>query len=526
MSTTTELPYSAVTGDPTKPLVDPSQPLAANAGQISETDAAKIMTAIERLLVSMLQRTSPESGWALPITDAANKVMGGVRPDGTFEPFKFKAPPLSILATMLAGDVSGRLLSAAPIASMFQLLSEEQGGGLAILDQVGKMSARLDLTGLLKLFKAQLGVGSTVADLPGVPLPDRLLPGGLAGQLRALPPETGWAFAITDLATPPHILFGVPLASAVVGRVAVADTAKYAIRAGNQAISLYGDSMTYGQGASAGQDIGSIIRNLSGRTVKNRAIAGQRSGQIIARQGGDPALVTVAGNMIPASGSVTVNLLSEAFVPNYDGNTVPRTIPATLAGIPGAIIRDDPASSGPIRFQRTTPGIAMACPAASPIYVQTAGDDQQDTQIIWVGRNDVSQGYDLMTVVAPKVENAVRFLGHGRFLIIGVCNLMDGTEDTGSTDNAGLARYNSIVAYNNYMAGRWGGKFFDVRRYMIDRAITDMGSTPTSDDLADIAVDRIPLRFSVTENSKTHFNADGYALVGAKFFSLLNAKGL
>ena len=35
MSTTTELPYSAVTSDPAQPLVDPTQPLAANADQIA-----------------------------------------------------------------------------------------------------------------------------------------------------------------------------------------------------------------------------------------------------------------------------------------------------------------------------------------------------------------------------------------------------------------------------------------------------------------------------------------------------------
>lgn len=51
MSTLTELPYSAVSGDRSKPLVDPSQPIAANAGQISETANALILRPSERIAI-------------------------------------------------------------------------------------------------------------------------------------------------------------------------------------------------------------------------------------------------------------------------------------------------------------------------------------------------------------------------------------------------------------------------------------------------------------------------------------------
>jgi len=230
---------------------------------------------------------------------------------------------------------------------------------------------------------------------------------------------------------------------------------------------------------------------------------------------GDPCLITVTANQIPASGSVAITAKTELFVQSFGGQAG-QSLSGYLCGVHGTILRDATGDTDSYTFERTTAGIAIPCPAASPFVTDMGASDQEDTQVIWVGRNGVAS---IMTTTVDKVEAAIRYLEHGRFLIVGVCTLFDGSEDIGSTN------YGLIVSYNNYMTARWGGRFFDVRRYMIDEALVDAGITPTSEDLAAIAVDRIPIRFKESGDGIVHFNAFANALIGAKINSILNAKG-
>lgn len=357
-------------------------------------------------------------------------------------------------------------------------------------------------------------VGSIVAASLNADLLSRLLASGFTGEWFTFPTESGYGFIIEDAEG--YIALGIENSGDIYGNLngsivePVAPTLP--------SVAVYGDSMS-DDGATVpwlnpGEDWPSVLSGL-GRTVKNRAVAGQTAGQIMAHQMGSPCLITVTGDVIPTSGSVAITAKSELFVQSF-GSQEDQSVSGFLCGVYGTILRDAPGNTHSYTFERTTAGIAIPCPAASPFVTDVGVSDQADTQVLWVGRNGLST---LTTTTVTKVEDAIRYIGHGRFLIVGVCNVFDGSEDIGSTDHG------IIVTYNNYMAARWGGRFFDVRRYMIDEALADAGITPTSEDLAAIAADRIPIRFKEVGDGIIHFNALANSLVGAKINSILNAKG-
>lgn len=402
--------------------------------------------------------------------------------------------------------------AAAEVASIpFEDIPVETGTAFGVVDIDGYVSFDVENDGTFapSLFRAPTGSIGEAAFSPTALA--RLLPSGFGGEWFTFPTESGHGFVITDLDD--YIAFGTENSGDLTGIVEEGTGGEPAVKLHD--VVVYGDSMSDGNvpWLNPGEDWPSILRS-KGRTVINRAIAGQTAGQIIARQMGSPCLITVSGNQIPASGSVAITVKSELFVKNF-GSQAAQSITGILCGVPGTILRDAAGNTDSYTFVRTTPGIAIPCPAASPFVTDTGSADQEATQVIWVGRNGVAS---IMTTTIAKVEEAIRYLDHGRFLIIGVTTLFDGTEDIGSTN------WNLITSYNNYMAARWGSRFFDVRRYLIDQALADAGITPTSQDLADIAADRIPIRFKEAGAGIIHLNALANSLVEAKIEAILTAK--
>ncbi|QYC10555.1 SGNH/GDSL hydrolase family protein [Brevundimonas nasdae] len=471
-------------------------------------------TAARDFVALRLAPMSTESGWAILAVDTASKHAGGWRVDGTFEPIKFKSPAGAIDLDALAQAVRGRMFGSDGLGGLFTALTPEQGGGLAITDEAGRVTARVDGTGLLSLFKVLLSASTRMADQPDVLLKDRLLSGAIGGMLAPLPPESGYAFAVVG--PDKKIGFGVPLANLpLTGRSAAhAARADYADRAGNVALRIIvclGDSLTAGAG---GTPYPTQLALIIGRAVVNMGIGGQGSGAIVARQGGDPTLLTVTANEIPAAVTplaVTVRTISLLT------NQGAQTIDGTLAGVSGALTR---ASDDTYSFTRKAAGAVRYCAPSTPFIPAQGVERQDEVWSIWIGRNDGTG--NLATTTKAKVASAVAFLGHDRYFVLGVINKTKAGSDTSYTEGVGTPAYQQIVAYNNDQAARYGSRFVDIRRHLIDYGLADAGLTPTTRDIEDIAQDCIP---TALLSDGLHLNTAGYGVIARRMATLLQSKG-
>jgi hypothetical protein len=125
-------------------------------------------------------------------------------------------------------------------------------------------------------------------------------------------------------------------------------------------IDCWGDSLTAGAGSNgSGAGQGPWPKQLADRlgavvsAVNNRGVGGQNSAEIEARHGGTPALLTVTGNQIPASGPVTVTAYTRDLLFN-SGISGSLSLVGTLAGVAGTLRAMPP----PDAEQRPTPSPA------------------------------------------------------------------------------------------------------------------------------------------------------------------------
>ncbi len=272
-------------------------------------------------------------------------------------------------------------------------------------------------------------------------------------------------------------------------------------------IALLGDSLT----ASGG--IRTRLAALTGRTVRNLGVGGETTTSIMARAGVWPWLVTPVGGEIPASGSVDVTFVSsyDAALPTWpllqgsgvrEGDTY---LWGTVAGVRVRLsIRVKDAAQnypqhGPgdvYQITRATAGtvVPIVCPA--PFLPEHGMGRREDIIIVWMGQNGPSG--DVTFDGFQAIERWCTRAG-ARFLFM----TAPGTVDTGWT------------ALERRMIARWGRRYCNVRRFLIDDALALMGLTPTSADLDDIAAGRVPgqLRTDAVHHTAAAQDAMGEFLV-------------
>jgi hypothetical protein len=263
-------------------------------------------------------------------------------------------------------------------------------------------------------------------------------------------------------------------------------------------IAAYGDSLT---AANYPNDLATLMGGVVGVDVIKRGISSQTPSQIVGRQGGEFALVTVAGDSIPASGQVSATI-------NVSILRGATSITGTLAGRHGTLRGG---TTTPYTFEQDAGGVVTPCPPNTPFKPDGAFEDENRTQIYWYGRNNPND-------VGPWIAKSVAFLKPRvkRFLILGQINQSNGIEPIGN------ATYNVIKNYNLEMAAKYGDSFIDIRRWLVDSAIYEMGITPTVDDLADMAGDMPPRSVM---NDPVHPNAACYTRIANQVFLRLQQKG-
>jgi len=248
-----------------------------------------------------------------------------------------------------------------------------------------------------------------------------------------------------------------------------------------------------GWGSSSMQFIGDFLAAVfsdTGATFHGEGKSAENSQQISARMGSIPALITVPGGSIPASGSVVVTSTS---IPT---NAALKPFTGTLNGVHGTLS----STTTEITFTRTTVGSATAVPAGTPFVSEVGNAARNHVTMLWNGKNNMGS-VGAHTLVIEQTNTSFDYLSPlvKRCLVIG--HFVDSDQTVGST------QYNNVLATNSAYASRYGDLYFDVRSYVSSPQLwVDTGITPTSTDLAQQADGIKP--DSVSQDAG-HFNTAG-----------------
>lgn len=280
-------------------------------------------------------------------------------------------------------------------------------------------------------------------------------------------------------------------------------------------VSAMGDSLTNGYSSGAAWALtdawpAKLQGALSGITVTNLGRSGATSSEVNFSVGAKQMWFT---GTVAASGSSTVATLQgqAGFQRQFD-------VVGTLGGVQGTMRR---LIDGTFSFTRSTSGTAVALTAPTK-FLPTNGNRFGDIVIIGIGRNDVTylgatMGDDVIRHVVASVQTLVESLIHQskRIVITGTI--------TATNEPSGSVNYNRITAINNWLKQLYPAYWLDIRRYLIDKAMTDLGLTATTDDQAKIASDTLPP--SIMDDSIHYSRATANILALNQYKPFLTEKG-
>lgn len=356
-------------------------------------------------------------------------------------------------------------------------------------------------------------------------------------------PSDTWAFAVTDSGG--KVAFGVksdgslyPATSSSSPSPLSGDLSKVASDLAGltistpKAVTAIGDSLTYGffDGKATGKDnwVETFKTLVPGVAVTNTAMSGYTVDESGIRSAFVQPLVTVAGGAIPASGEVAITVKDSS---SYDwthrtGAPAVVNIVGTLAGVPGRFKRN---SDGGFTFARTSPGDFVPVPDETPFISGYAGH-WHETLVIFLGRNNVARnayGTPAGNVAEHVLAGIKRILDGStaqvkRALIVSVT--------TGTWEKRGHAGYQTVQAINALLEEEFPTRFFDLRSYLVNQAIYDLGISPTPADLEAMAGDTLPPSIMAHSSDGVardgvHYSRDTAKLVGRKIYEQLSMRG-
>lgn len=274
----------------------------------------------------------------------------------------------------------------------------------------------------------------------------------------------------------------------------------------NEEIACYGESTT----ASSPANWPQMLSNMLRIPVVNRGISGQGPADVLTRQGGVRPRVTVAGNSIPATGSVAVTAIDPARGWRVSG-TGTFDFAGSLAGVDGKLIHD--LSTGAWSFTRTADGAATPVPAGTVFQVSPSLRNPTDRLVLWTGRNNVGEldvVRDLLGLgVTTGIETQVR-----KYVILGLIN--------GMNEGPESVNYKRIIDHNERLQRQWGDSYLDIRSEFLARGLELAEVTPTTEDLAAVADGRPPASLMA---DNVHPNSKGYTAIAYIVADKLNALG-
>ena len=213
--------------------------------------------------------------------------------------------------------------------------------------------------------------------------------------------------------------------------------------------------------------------------VENKGVKDESTVDVLGRQGSIPIIVgenteidgtnnTINDIKIKSSSGANVNILC--------GTKNPGVNPCSINGVKGTLFgktsEEDATKTSAFYFQREISGEKVEVPAGT--VVQTEGSDakyKDYINIIWLERKGWSTPKELLEQTEKFVESI-----NGKYIIIG---LSDGDENT-----------NKEV--DKLLEEKFGDKFINSRKLLVDYAKSDMGKNTTESNKGKIAKGIIP----------------------------------
>lgn len=265
-----------------------------------------------------------------------------------------------------------------------------------------------------------------------------------------------------------------------------------------EAWACWGDSLTAGGWPTT-------LAALCGLPVYNGGWSGQGYSQISARQGGVPARLTVAGNAIPALGSVGITSVLNN--PLSDGGARQ----GVLAGVSGMLSM----ASGTLTFTRSVAGEVVSCPAKT-YFFPSDGVSNTDRHItIWCGRNSFK---DIPpALIVASINSMVHYLTPRvkRVIVMSIPPWVG--------EELGTSMRSKLDACNQAIQAAFPEYWLDISAWLrtVDAA-TASGITFTTDDMTDIANGLTPRSL---RSDAGHPNAAGHVAIGKRVYQESQIRG-
>jgi hypothetical protein len=284
----------------------------------------------------------------------------------------------------------------------------------------------------------------------------------------------------------------------------------------SRAIDARGDSLTYVSGIAA-NSYWYKLGVLLGWPANGFGVNGQDGRQIASRVGARPFYITLASNLLPASGAATVTVITEN--------------PIT-PGLPNLKIYGRVGTSGPYAtltkagddsvyyLTQDAGGTDVTVPAGTRFYPLGAGTGsivmyrQDALAIIWPVRNNVHKTDDVIENIALQIAQQTPLTK--RFLIP-LCLYGEG-------DEIGTANRAVIDFTNNAIKARWPNNWVDFNGPLQN------GGDGSAGDLADIANGITPRSLRVKDSDNTvidflHPNSAGNTIEANALYAAVQSRG-
>lgn len=268
----------------------------------------------------------------------------------------------------------------------------------------------------------------------------------------------------------------------------------YPVHPDTTRLALWGSSSAEGLASYAASTFA-----FDGMSVIDGGVGGLWTGQINARLGAVPFLLTLPDDEIPASGTVNVTVQAH---PNNGFISAWKPLSGTLAGVPGVL--DWTEEPYTYTFTRDSAGAPVPLTGPTP-FLPTEGLAAADAvTLLWMGKNDLSGGADAESVVAAT-DAAFDWLAplQKRVLVLG--HFMNTNSSAGGAVRAEMDKVHAAHA------ARYGPLFIDVGDYLTSSQVwEDTMITPTGSDITQQGLGNKPPSLSADD---AHLNQFGYRAV-------------
>lgn len=267
----------------------------------------------------------------------------------------------------------------------------------------------------------------------------------------------------------------------------------------------WGDSMMKGSGSEI--SILEVIEQELGVCHKNFGEGGLWSSQVALLQGAHSLIVESEESVIAPMGTIKLKIIGaqpfNSFGPQeYEGN---------LKGVLGELIRVHQEGNRELtdhfEFKRGLSFFEKKLEKPFAFSFANAETYNQSMTLIWAGRNDDKSGDNLRGIVdnLEAMVNHIAPEARKKTLVLSICN------GKSTLEGKGTIAYKRIVALNKMIENRLPEYYVDVRAYMVQNAIYNMGIVPSVADLAAINKDAIP---DIFFHDHVHFNELGNRALG------------